>query len=301
VVKINSIGNIEWQKTIGGNGTDAIQDIKQTKDGGYILAGISSSDISGDKTDSIRGNSGFEDYWIIKINSLGNIEWQKVYGGSNSDFLKSINLTIDGGYILGGKSSSPISGEKSENFRGQSDYWILKVNSLGIIEWQKTIGGRDDEYLSNIIQTSDGNYLASGYSWSNISGEKTENNNSIYEDFWIVKLNEIYANKISGKIFQSQNSNCSQEINEYGTTSVIIIAEPYNFFGISDSTGKYTILTDTGTYKVKQIYPANIKTIFTTNSLSSHQATTLFPFLNTDKILLKLILLIMKSNVLIYK
>nr|HPH87816.1 T9SS type A sorting domain-containing protein [Chitinophagales bacterium] len=213
----------------------------------------------GDKTDSIRGNSGFEDYRIIKINSLGNIEWQKVYGGSNSDFLKSINLTIDGGYILGGKSSSPISGEKSENFRGQSDYWILKVNSLGIIEWQKTIGGRDDEYLSNIIQTSDGNYLASGYSWSNISGEKTENNNSIYEDFWIVKLNEIYANKISGKIFQSQNSNCSQEINEYGTTSVIIIAEPYNFFGISDSTGKYTILTDTGTYQLKPIYPQILK------------------------------------------
>ncbi|MFT5071880.1 MAG: hypothetical protein ACI8V8_001851, partial [Chitinophagales bacterium] len=69
------------------------------------------------------------------------IEWQNTIGGSSGDYLYSINQTSDGGYILGGRSSSGLSGDKTEGSQGNDDYWVVKLNSLGVIEWQNTIGG----------------------------------------------------------------------------------------------------------------------------------------------------------------
>jgi hypothetical protein len=174
---------IEWQKTIGGNDDEMHNSIEQTADGGYILGGQSRSNISGDKTEN---SNGLYDFWIVKTDVSGNIQWQNTIGGSDNDYLFSLHQTSDGGYILGGSSKSNISGDKTENSEGDYDYWIVKTDSTGSIQWQNTIGGSDYDYLFSIQQTADGGYILGGYSDSNISGDKTENSNGMY-DYWIVK------------------------------------------------------------------------------------------------------------------
>ena len=163
--------NILWQKTLGGNGEEILRNIEETSDGGMIIGGTSNSNISGDKTENSRGGN---DYWIIKLNSSGNIEWQRTIGGNGEDNLATIHQTLDGGYIVGGSSDSEISGEKMENSQGNLDYWILKLDSAGSIEWQNTIGGNQNDRLVEIHQIADGSYQLAGSSFSNISGDRTE-------------------------------------------------------------------------------------------------------------------------------
>ncbi len=197
---------IEWQNTIGGNLNDVLNFIQQTTDKGYILGGSSTSNISGDKTENCLGDF---DYWIVKIDSKGNLQWQKTIGGSNEDRLYSICQTSDEGYILGGYSDSNISGDKTENCKGLSDYWIIKVDSLGVIQWQNTIGGSSFDQLGDFQQTTDGGYILAGTSQSNISGDKTENSIG-QNDYWIVKVDSIgniqWQNTIGGGSSEYLNS-----------------------------------------------------------------------------------------------
>jgi hypothetical protein len=179
----SSAQEIEWQNTIGGSGDDQLYSIQQTTDGGYILGGYSSSDISGDKTENTMSG----DYWIVKTDAVGNIIWQETIGGDVIDHLISIEQTSDGGYILGGYSASNVSGDKTENCLGGWDFWIIKTDSVGSIQWQNTIGGSLADYLYTIEQTSDGGFILGGSSKSNISGDKTENGFGL-EDYWIVKI-----------------------------------------------------------------------------------------------------------------
>jgi hypothetical protein len=147
MVKTDAMGTIQWQNTIGGSGYEYLFSIEQTTDGGYILGGYSSSNISGDKSEnSIGGN----DYWIVKTDSTGNVQWQNTIGGSSSDILYSINQTTDEGFILGGYSLSNITGDKTENNLGGRDYWIVKTDSTGNIQWQNTIGGSSNDQLQSI-------------------------------------------------------------------------------------------------------------------------------------------------------
>lgn len=187
ILKIDSVGNIQWQKTFGGFGSDVLYTAEQTLDGGYILGGTSGSDISGEKSENSRG---IFDFWIIKTDSIGNIQWQKTIGGNDMDNLYSLSQTSDLGYILAGSSLSNISGEKSENCRGTLDFWIVKTNSLGIIQWQKTLGGTSSEIPNSVVQTIDGGFIIGGDSYSNISGDKTENSRG-EDDFWLIKLDSV--------------------------------------------------------------------------------------------------------------
>lgn len=183
VLKLDAMGNIIWQNTIGGTGVDRLNSVIETNDHGFMLAGSSDSEISGDKTDSCKGET---DFWLLKINPSGNIEWQKTIGGNSYDEATSINQTADGGYITGGNSRSNISGDKTESNKGETDYWVIKIDESGNIEWQKNIGGIMTEYLSSAEETIDGGFIISGESRSGISGSKTEK--SHFEDFWVVKL-----------------------------------------------------------------------------------------------------------------
>lgn len=149
VVKLNSAGAIEWQNTIGGNGSDYLFSARQTFDGGFILGGHSYSSLSGDKTEGIIGGT-YNDYWVIKLDPLGNILWQNTIGGINYDFCHDIAQTTDGGYILSGSSLSGISGDKTEANLGDYDYWVIKLNASGTIEWQNTIGGSLFDYSYRI-------------------------------------------------------------------------------------------------------------------------------------------------------
>jgi hypothetical protein len=187
IVKLSSTGEILWDKTIGGAGDDQLSSVEETKDGGYILGGYSSSDKSGDKTQNSRGRY---DYWVIKLDSVRNVQWDKTIGGNKNEFLGSIYEMPGGGYVLGGSSRSDISGEKKDSSRGNFDYWVLKLDSAGNIKWSKTIGGRTGDELETLKLTADGGFILGGYSFSNKSGEKTENSRGS-DDYWVVKLDRF--------------------------------------------------------------------------------------------------------------
>ena len=185
IVKLSSAGTILWENTIGGTSFDRGVTVRQTSDGGYIVGAVSKSIISGDKTDFCYGGV---DYWVLKLDVTGVITWQKTYGGSDADILSSIYPTSDGGYIIGGTSRSLISGNKTENSFGDDDYWIIKVDALGAIVWQKSIGGSNADRLKSIFEIPSGEYVMGGTSWSGISGLKTENSYG-FNDYWILKIN----------------------------------------------------------------------------------------------------------------
>lgn len=213
VLRLDTFGNIIWQNTIGGNWSEELTSIIPTEDGGILIGGSSSSDISGDKTESSRGGP---DYWIVKLNGEGEVQWDKTIGGFRDDILESIAQTADGGFILGGTSESDISGDKTENSKGGYDYWVVKTDALGNIEWQKTIGGDDVDELHAIAQNVDGGYILAGDSISNSSGDKSEDNIG-YSDYWIVRLDQsgniMWENTI-GALSQNEVSSVIQTNDE---------------------------------------------------------------------------------------
>lgn len=168
---------IEWQKSLGGSGREVANSIQQTRDGGYIIAGISDS-TNGDVT----GNHGNrrDDYWIVKLNTNGAIEWQKSLGGTAKDVANSIEQTYDGGYIVAGSSNSN-NGDVTGN-HGFEDYWIVKLDSTGAIQWQKSLGLKYIDNAYSIQQTLDSGYVVAGTT-GGTDGDVT------LSDFFIVKLN----------------------------------------------------------------------------------------------------------------
>ncbi|MBC8046252.1 MAG: fibronectin type III domain-containing protein, partial [Fimbriimonadaceae bacterium] len=201
IIKIDSIGEIVWQNTIGGSLDDYLRSLDKTTDGGYILGGISRSGISGDKTEASIGDW---DYWVVKLNGSGIIEWQNTIGGHDYDDLQEIKQTTDGGYILGGFSESGISGDKTETNIGSYDYWVVKLDALGDIEWQNTIGSTEMERLQAVEETIDGGYIIGGCSKGGISADKNEAfiGGANEGDYWVLKLDALgnieWQNTIGG-------------------------------------------------------------------------------------------------------
>lgn len=181
ITKLDRNGNLVWQKTYGGGDYEQANSIQLTSDGGYVAAGWSRSNNDGDVT----GNHGNYDMWVIKISSTGNLQWQKSFGGSNGDLGYSVYVTKDNGYVIGGGTSSN-NGNVTGN-HGLEDFWIIKLNSTGNLQWQKTLGGSGFDEARSIVQTRDGGYASLGYTASN-DGDVSGNHNPVYRDYWIIKL-----------------------------------------------------------------------------------------------------------------
>jgi hypothetical protein len=177
IVKLTSTGEIDWQKSLGGNCEDVAYFIQQTTDGGYIIAGYSLSN-----NGNVSGNHGGSDYWIVKLNSTGDINWQKSLGGSSDEWARSVQQTTDGSYIITGYSWSN-DGDVSGN-HGDVDTWIVKLTPSGEIDWQKSLGGLGGDVSYCIKQTTDGDYIIAGDSWS---GGIVKYGGT---DVWIVKFTE---------------------------------------------------------------------------------------------------------------
>jgi len=150
VLKLDNQGNISWQKRYGGTGLDAAYSILQTSDDGYIVQGYTGSYGAGDF-----------DILLLKLDSNGNIIWQKAYGGPNFDRGYSIKQTLDSGYVIAGYTGTDGAAEGSSN-----DILVLKVDSNGNLSWMKTYGGSQGDHAKSITATSDGGSLVTGFTES---------------------------------------------------------------------------------------------------------------------------------------
>ena len=183
VVKFNKTGNIEWSKTFGGTGQDIANSIIETTDGGYAVAGSSSSNDG-----NVSGNhGGTSDIWVIKLNNVGTLQWQKTFGGTSADLAYSLIQTSDGGYTIAGHTNSN-DGDVSGN-HGSYYFWVIKLSSIGTLQWQKTFGGTDDDLVRSIILNSDGSYTLAGRSRSN-DGDVSGNHGGA-SDIWVIKINNV--------------------------------------------------------------------------------------------------------------
>ena len=176
-----------WNKTYGGGNDDVLAHLKLLNDGNYLLSGSSKSDISGDKSQDSKGGW---DYWIVKIKPNGDKIWDKTFGGSGDDVLLCVDESWDGGYVIGGYSSSTKSGDKSENSKGGTDYWVVKTDANGNFKWDKTFGGSSQDTLSAIVSDNvKHRYFLAGYSNSPADNDKTASNTGGI-DYWVILLNE---------------------------------------------------------------------------------------------------------------
>ncbi|MBC7866634.1 MAG: T9SS C-terminal target domain-containing protein [Gloeobacteraceae cyanobacterium ES-bin-316] len=187
IVKLDASGSITWNKLLGGDNFDEFKQIKQTADGGYIFCATTGSSLNGDVTDTSKGGL---DCWVVKLDANGNASWNVLLGGDMDDYASAIQQTADGGYILGGYSYSSDTLDVTDVLQGLNDYWVVKLNDTGRIVWNKLLGGSGEEQLSEIIQTIDGGYIATGYSTSSASGNVTGIVSGIF-DYWVIKLNAV--------------------------------------------------------------------------------------------------------------
>ena len=203
LAKIDSAGNLVWNKTYGGLTEDRGYSIIQTKDFGYAITGA---------TDSM--GAGRQDGWLVKTDSDGNMQWQKTFGGSSFDVLRTVIQTSDSGFAIGGTTNS--------SGAGTFDAWLINTDSSGNLRWNKTFGGpNDDESVSgSVIQTSDGGFALAGITNSFGSGGY---------DLWLIKT-DSFGNKQWDKTFGGQNDDngLSSVVQAIDGTFVIAGSKVYN-------------------------------------------------------------------------
>ncbi len=183
VVKIDSIGTLEWQKCLGGTwfdgGIKAIETIS-----GYVIA-CNGGSFDGDQT----GNHGDGDYWIVKLDLSGNLVWEYSYGGDQSDEVYGLSATPDGGIVISGRTESVNSGNVQGSYYSGGivgDAWVIKLDSSGILQWQKCVGGTGTESYGDMVVDAIGNiYIIP--STNSLDGDATCINNMI-SGGWLVKL-----------------------------------------------------------------------------------------------------------------
>lgn len=233
----NKLPAIQWQKKFGGSGYGTANSIQQTKEGGYIVAGITTS-----KEEDVTNHHGGEDIWIIKLNDSGIIQWQKALGGSKDESANSIQQTDDGGYIIAGITSSidgDVTNKKEEN---GIDYWVVKLDSSGNIQWQKVFGGDSYDEAKSAQQTTDGGYIIVGSSRSNFENEKRERLLDGFNDkTWVIKLDKTGIMQWQ-KFFGSDgyhNPESIQQTKDKGfiivgktNNSIITSASDFNFYAL---------------------------------------------------------------------
>lgn len=179
VYKVDSEGHMIWEENYGGSGNDFANAIKQTDDGGFIVAGVSTSD-DGD----VSGNYGGQDYWVLKLDSLGNLKWEQNYGGTQDDYAYTVHQTHDQGFIVGGYSHSSA-WDVGDNY-GESDCWLIKLDSAGELLWEQNYGGHREEYLYSVAPTRDSGFALAGRTNSSSYDVSSRHGK---EDFWIIKVN----------------------------------------------------------------------------------------------------------------
>jgi len=205
LVKTDSAGNMQWNRTYGGTDNDHANSVVQTADGGYALAG---------GTQSFRiVTSDIQNFWLVKIDAAGNVVWNKTYGGIRNDYARCVVQTADGGYVLAGNTFS---------LDNNWDLWLVRTDSSGNMQWNRTYGGASGDYGSSMVQTSDGGYAIAGSTSVYLDGYW-------YSDFWLVKTDA------AGNA--QWNITCGGTSNEAASSVVETSDRGYALAGRTDSFG----------------------------------------------------------------
>ncbi len=162
LLKTDEHGIILWNQTYGGLKDDAALSLVECADGGYVVAGFTESFGAGDY-----------DFWVVKTDENGNMNWNQTYGGTNADYARSIIQTGDTGYAVAGETQSFGAGE--------SDFWVINVDSSGNMQENQTYGGPSEDVAFSVVQTVDGAYAIAG---------KTQSFGSGFSDIWLIKTQE---------------------------------------------------------------------------------------------------------------
>ncbi|SDZ78593.1 hypothetical protein [Bizionia paragorgiae] len=200
LVKLDASGSISWEKSYGYSGVDTGLSVIQTNDGGYFITGVLDVTASGGlgNTKGIQHAGG--DYWGLKLNASGGIEWSKYYGGFFTDTPYGVVQADDNGYIIVGSSDS-VDTDISGNI-GDYDFWVVKISETGTLEWEKSYGGTEIDEARAIVKSADGNYVIAGDTRS--FNTNVAHNNGL-ADMWIIKITPngqlLWENTIGGSSF----------------------------------------------------------------------------------------------------
>ena len=194
LVKTDSTGNMMWNQTYGGPGWEKAYSLVETSDGGYAMAGETFSDFTGN-------------FLVIKTDPDGNMEWNQTYGGALREIAYSLVETSDGGYAVAGYTWSFSSGEV--------DFWLVKTDSEGNMQWHQSYGGEGFDYAYSLIETSDGGFALAGYSNSFGAGEN---------DFYLVKT-DIYGNLMWNRTYGGIKSEKAYTLIEASDNGFVLAGE----------------------------------------------------------------------------
>ena len=231
-------GEIEWQKTFGGSGDDIARGIIETSDSGYAIIGYTNS-INGDITDK---NLAENDFWVLKLDQNGNIEWQKTYGGSGDDKGRAIIQTNDGGYAITGPSMSS-DGDGSQN-QGFHDHWLVKLDSQGNIEWESSFGFAGHDHSRSLFQTNDGGYFIGGYldvTASGGAGNETKTLKHGVGEFWAQKI-DANGNLQWRRYFGGTNNDRIYKVLQAHDGNFLLVgSSESDDFDITNTNGSYDV------------------------------------------------------------
>ena len=160
VLKLDRDGALLWDRTFGGNERDYAATVGATQDGGLVVAGPTES-----------YGAGLVDIRVLKLDAQGDVMWDHIFGGADSDWARAVVETQDGGHAVAGYTMS-----KGE---GLFDFWILKLDKQGELQWDRTFGGEGNEWARALVEMPDGGLAMAGDTWSN--GEDQS-------DIWVVKI-----------------------------------------------------------------------------------------------------------------
>jgi hypothetical protein len=225
LVKTDEYGDMEWNQTYGGNYDELVHSLVVTSDGGYALAGITTS-----------FGAGSSDFWLVKTDAFGNVEWNQTYGGAENDEAADVVATSDGGYAIIGTTRSFGA--------GNDDLWLVKTDEYGNVEWNQTYGGYYLDEASCLVATSDGGYALAGI---------TDNFDAAAIDFWLVKT-DAFGNVEWNQTYGGEKWEFTASLIATSDGGYAIIGTT-NSFGVEDSIDCWLVKTNaTGDMEWHQTY-----------------------------------------------